>query len=214
MCLACKCICTVLGSSASHAEEVDQPLHKQWRHSLVGVGVVVVVLEAPWLEGVDEGSEHYGAHDVLHQLVLVEAPVAAVMANDEPLRASRVRERGEEVRTGKGWTWKDLSSCRMHVAVRTYIIDDAISCSWLVCTLLAHTTGCCWCTVVCQTAAASSHPGEGGAGEGPGEGQQVPRGDGNEVQAGREGADAGQHGAPGLAVVHLEYLGGVVGREG
>ncbi len=58
-----------------------------------------------------------------------------------------------------------------------------------------------------------AHPGKGGAGEGPGEGQQVPGRDGNEVQAGGEGADAGQHSAPGLAVVELEDLGVVGGRR-
>jgi len=34
--------------------------------SLVGVSVVVVVLDAPGLKGVDEGHEHEGAHNVLH----------------------------------------------------------------------------------------------------------------------------------------------------
>lgn len=63
------------------------------RHSLVGVGVVVVVLDAPGLEGVDEGRKHQGAHDVLHQVVLVEAAVAAVVANHKPLH-SRGTHRG------------------------------------------------------------------------------------------------------------------------
>jgi hypothetical protein len=57
--------------------------------ALVGVGVMVVVLDAPGLERVDEGHEHESAHNVLHQLVLAEAAVPAVMAHHKELRQSR-----------------------------------------------------------------------------------------------------------------------------
>mmetsp|Transcript_52145 Transcript_52145/g.113747 ORF Transcript_52145/g.113747 Transcript_52145/m.113747 type:complete len:340 (+) Transcript_52145:440-1459(+) len=48
---------------------------------LVGVRVVVVVLDAPRLEGVDQRSKHQGANNVLNQVVLVERAVASIMAN-------------------------------------------------------------------------------------------------------------------------------------
>lgn len=51
-----------------------------------------------------------------------------------------------------------------------------------------------------------THPGEGSPGEGPGERQQVPGRDGDEVQAGREGHDADEHRAPGFTMVDLEDL--------
>lgn len=47
--------------------------------------MVVVVLDAPGLERVDEGSKHEGAHDVLDQVVLVEGAVARIVANHEEL---------------------------------------------------------------------------------------------------------------------------------
>ena len=53
--------------------------------ALVGVGVVVVVLDSPGLKGVDEGHEGQSAHDVLHQLVLAEGSMAAVMSHHKPL---------------------------------------------------------------------------------------------------------------------------------
>ena len=52
---------------------------------LVGVSMVVVVLDAPGLERVDEGHEHESAHDVLHQLVLAEAAVPAVVPDHKHL---------------------------------------------------------------------------------------------------------------------------------
>lgn len=55
-------------------------------HSLVGVGMVVVVLDAPWLKGVDEGGKHEGAHDVLQQPVLAEGAVPGIVPDDEELR--------------------------------------------------------------------------------------------------------------------------------
>ena len=58
---------------------------------LVGVRVVVVVLDAPGLEGVDEGREGDGAHDVLQQLVLAEGAVARVVADHEELRGGDER---------------------------------------------------------------------------------------------------------------------------
>jgi len=51
------------------------------------VRVVVVVLDAPRLEGVDERHEHERAHDVLHQLVLAEAAVPGVVPDHEQLRS-------------------------------------------------------------------------------------------------------------------------------
>eukprot|EP00983_Pelagomonas_calceolata_P025815 808513-Pelagomonas_calceolata.AAC.3 len=59
-----------------------------------------------------------------------------------------------------------------------------------------------------------AHPGEGSAREGPGEGEQVPRRDGNQVQAGREGANADEHGTPGLAVIKVEHLRDAWCRDG
>eukprot|EP00967_Tisochrysis_lutea_P060554 scaffold77463_cov18-Tisochrysis_lutea.AAC.1 len=59
--------------------------NKLHTHALVGVGVVVVVLDAPGLVRVDEGREHDGAHNILQQMVFVESPVRAVMANNKPL---------------------------------------------------------------------------------------------------------------------------------
>jgi len=54
--------------------------------SLVGVGVVVVVLDPPRLEGVDQRRERQRPHDVLQQLVLAEAAVPGVVAHHKPLR--------------------------------------------------------------------------------------------------------------------------------
>ena len=58
----------------------------QFKCALVGVGVVVVVLDAPGLEGVDERREHEGPHDVLQQLVLAEAAVPTVVPDHEELQ--------------------------------------------------------------------------------------------------------------------------------
>ncbi len=57
--------------------------------SLVGVCVVVVVLDPPRLEGVDERREGHRAHDVLQQLVLAEAAMPAVVTDHEPLHGRR-----------------------------------------------------------------------------------------------------------------------------
>ena len=54
-------------------------------HSLVGVGVVVVVLDPPGLKGVDQGGKHDGPDDVLDEVVLVEGAVAGVVAHGEEL---------------------------------------------------------------------------------------------------------------------------------
>lgn len=50
----------------------------------------MVVLDAPGLEGEDDGHEHEGPNDVLQQLVLAESTVTAVMANDKPLQIKRL----------------------------------------------------------------------------------------------------------------------------
>ena len=49
---------------------------------------------------------------------------------------------------------------------------------------------------------------EGGSCEGPGDGKEVPGGDGDKVEAGRHGDDGGEDGTPGLAMVELKDLGG------
>ncbi len=49
-----------------HQAETWNCKSQQEGGSLVGVGMVVVVLDAPGLKGVDEGHEHKGAHNVLH----------------------------------------------------------------------------------------------------------------------------------------------------
>ncbi len=59
---------------------MQDPKEHSKQHALVGVGVVVIVLNSPGLEWVDEGHEHQCAHNVFHQLVLAEAAVAAVVA--------------------------------------------------------------------------------------------------------------------------------------
>lgn len=69
-----------------HTVQLLVQLHATAEPSLVGVGVVVVVLDAPGLEGVDEGHEHERAHNVLHQVVLVEGAVRALVANHKPLQ--------------------------------------------------------------------------------------------------------------------------------
>lgn len=71
-------------------------------NSLVGVRVVVVVLDAPGLKGVDEGREHERAHNVLNQVVLVEGAVAGVVANNEPLQMRWVGAREGENRVCGG----------------------------------------------------------------------------------------------------------------
>lgn len=65
---------------------------------LVGVRVVLVVLDAPGLKGVQQRGEHQGAHDVLHQVVLVEGPA------------------GGEGRRAAGWvacTYEERSASRL-----------------------------------------------------------------------------------------------------
>lgn len=58
--------------------------------SLVCLCVVLVVLDPPWLEGVDEGHEGQGAHNVLKQLVGAEAAVTTVVANHKELQAQAI----------------------------------------------------------------------------------------------------------------------------
>jgi hypothetical protein len=55
-------------------------------HSLVCLCVVLVVLDPPGLEGVDEGHEGQGAYNVLKQLVGAEAAVTTVVANNKELQ--------------------------------------------------------------------------------------------------------------------------------
>ena len=47
--------------------------------------VVLVVLDAPGVEGIDDGHEHESPDNVLYQLVLAEGAMTAIMANHEPL---------------------------------------------------------------------------------------------------------------------------------
>lgn len=49
--------------------------------------MVVIVLDPPWLEGVDERHEHQCADHVFHQLVLAEAAVPTVMPDHKQLHA-------------------------------------------------------------------------------------------------------------------------------
>ncbi len=56
------------------------------QHSLVGVRVMVIVLDAPGLEWINERHEHQRPDDVLDQVVAVEGPVPRIVANDEELR--------------------------------------------------------------------------------------------------------------------------------
>ena len=53
--------------------------------SLVGVGMMDVVLDPPGLEGVYERGKHKGAHNVLYQLVLAEGTVPTVMPHHKKL---------------------------------------------------------------------------------------------------------------------------------
>jgi len=75
--------------------------------SLVGVGVVVVVLDPPRLEGVDERRERQRPHDVLQQLVLAEAAVPGVVAHHEPLHGAREQSLGD-VRALSDRFWTSL----------------------------------------------------------------------------------------------------------
>eukprot|EP00983_Pelagomonas_calceolata_P076953 1153647-Pelagomonas_calceolata.AAC.1 len=65
-----------------------------------------------------------------------------------------------------------------------------------------------------RQSAGVAHPGEGSAREGPGKGEQVPRRDENQVQAGREGANVDEHGTPGIAVIKVEHLQDAWCRDG
>jgi hypothetical protein len=47
--------------------------------------MVVVMLDAPGLERVDQRHEHKGPHNVLNQVVLVEGAVPSIMANNKEL---------------------------------------------------------------------------------------------------------------------------------
>lgn len=53
---------------------------------LVCLCMVLVVLDPPWLKGVDEWHEGQGTHNVLKQLVVTEAAVTTVMANHKELQ--------------------------------------------------------------------------------------------------------------------------------
>ena len=48
--------------------------------------MMMVVLDAPRLKGVDEGHEHDGAHDVLNQLIFAEAAMPTIVPNHEHLQ--------------------------------------------------------------------------------------------------------------------------------
>ena len=52
---------------------------------------MVVVLNSPGVEGVDERHEHERAHNVFHKLVLAEAAVAAVMSHHKQLQGTVTR---------------------------------------------------------------------------------------------------------------------------
>ena len=53
--------------------------------ALVGVCVMMVVLDPPRLKGIYERHEGNCAHDVFHKVVLAEAAVSTIMANDKEL---------------------------------------------------------------------------------------------------------------------------------
>ena len=53
--------------------------------SLVGVGMMDVVLDPPGLKGVYEGSKHESAHNVLYQLILAEGTVPTVVTHHKEL---------------------------------------------------------------------------------------------------------------------------------
>ena len=53
---------------------------------LVGVGVVLVVLDAPGLKGEDNGCKHKSANDIFDELVLAERTMTAIMTNNKPLQ--------------------------------------------------------------------------------------------------------------------------------
>jgi hypothetical protein len=55
-------------------------------HLLVGMCMMLVVLNPPGLKGIDQGHECQSSHNVPQQLVLAEAAVATIMANDEELQ--------------------------------------------------------------------------------------------------------------------------------
>ena len=64
----------------------DYDLGSEAGSLLVGVCMVDVVLDPPWLKGVDEGGKHEGAHNILHQLVLAEGTVPTVMPYHKELQ--------------------------------------------------------------------------------------------------------------------------------
>lgn len=51
--------------------------------------VVMVVLDAPWVEWVNQRHEHEGSNNVLNQLVLAERTVTAIMADDKQLHSKK-----------------------------------------------------------------------------------------------------------------------------
>lgn len=54
--------------------------------------MVHIVLDPPGLKGVYEGGKHEGPHYILHQLVLAESSVAAVMPHHKELHKSHRAE--------------------------------------------------------------------------------------------------------------------------
>lgn len=73
------------GLAVGHTTHLLHPPHNRY-DSLVSLCVVLVVLDAPWLEGVDKGHEGKGANNVLKQLVGAEAAVTGIVANHKELQ--------------------------------------------------------------------------------------------------------------------------------
>jgi hypothetical protein len=71
--------------------------------SLVCLCVVLVVLDPPGLEGVDEGHEGQGAHNVLKQLVGAEAAVTTVVANHKELSHGKSSSGALQIQVSMQW---------------------------------------------------------------------------------------------------------------
>ena len=74
--------------------------------SLVSVGVVLIVLDAPRLEGVDERHEHDCAYYVFQKLVLAESSMTAVMSHHKHLH-----QRHRRVRNSSGLPERHVIGC-------------------------------------------------------------------------------------------------------